>query len=109
DHAGNLYGVTAFGGANNEGAVYKIAKDGTFTTLYSFTAGADGGFLYGGLALDKGGNLYGSTVSYGANGAGTVFKLAPGGTLTTLYSFTGGPDGGSPEGHILPGGKISST
>jgi uncharacterized repeat protein (TIGR03803 family) len=105
DKAGNLYGVTAFGGASDEGTVYEIAGDGTFSTLYSFTAGADGGFLYGGLAIDKDGNLYGSTVSYGANGAGTVFKLAPGGTLTTLYNFTGGSDGGSPEGDMLRVGK----
>src|SRR5205823_10395277 len=101
DKAGNLYGVTAFGGTHGEGAVYEIAKDGTFTTLYNFTAGADGGFLYGGLAIDRDGNLYGSTVSSGAHGAGTVFELTPGGTLTTLYSFTGGTDGGSPEGDLL--------
>ena len=110
DRSGNLYGVTAFGGASNEGAVYEIARDGTFATLYSFTAGAAGGFLYGGLAIDKAGNLYGSTASYGANGAGTVFRLAPDGTLTTLYSFTGGTDGGAPEGDmLLKGTNLYST
>jgi uncharacterized repeat protein (TIGR03803 family) len=105
DKSGNLYGVTAFGGASDNGTVYEIAKDGTFTSLYSFTGGADGGFLYGGLAIDKDGNLYGSTVSGGANGQGTVFKLTPGGTPTTLYSFTGGTDGGSPEGDMLLAGN----
>jgi uncharacterized repeat protein (TIGR03803 family) len=85
--------------------VYKIASDGTFSTLYSFTGGADGGFLYGGLALDKNGNLYGSTVDGGANGFGTVFELASNGSLTTLYSFTGGADGASPEGDMLRVGK----
>ncbi len=105
DKAGNLYGVTAFGGASGNGAVYEVAKDGTFSTLYSFTGGTDGGFLYGGPAIDKKGNLYGSTVDDGASGAGTVFKLAPDGTLTTLYSFTGGADGGNPEGDMLLAGK----
>ncbi|HWA02233.1 MAG TPA: choice-of-anchor tandem repeat GloVer-containing protein [Rhizomicrobium sp.] len=105
DKAGNLYGVTAFGGASDNGAVYRIAPDGTFTTLYSFTGGADGGFLYGGLDIDKDGNLYGSTGNGGANGEGTVFKLAGDGTLTTLYSFTGGADGASPEGDMLRIGK----
>jgi uncharacterized repeat protein (TIGR03803 family) len=106
DRAGNLYGVTAFGGATDNGTVYKIAPDGTFTTLYSFTGGTDGGFLYGGLDRDNNNNLYGSTVDGGANGFGTVFKLAQNGTLTTLYSFTGGTDGGSPEGDMLQvGGK----
>jgi uncharacterized repeat protein (TIGR03803 family) len=105
DKAGNLYGVTAFGGASDNGAVYKIAANGTFTTLYSFTGGTDGGFLYGGLDIDADGNLYGSTVDGGANGQGTVFKLAPNGTLTTLYNFTGGADGGGPEGDMLLVGK----
>jgi uncharacterized repeat protein (TIGR03803 family) len=105
DDAGNLYGVTAFGGADDNGAVYKIASDGTYSTLYSFTGGADGGFLYGGLDIDKDGNLYGSTVDGGAHGAGTVFKLSPTGTLTTLYNFTGGTDGGGPEGDMLLAGK----
>jgi uncharacterized repeat protein (TIGR03803 family) len=106
DRHGNLYGVTAFGGANDQGSVYEIARDGTFTSLYSFTGKGDGGFLYGGLAIDRAGNLYGSTASYGANGQGTVFKLAPGGTLTTLYSFaSGSSDVGEPEGDMLLAGK----
>jgi uncharacterized repeat protein (TIGR03803 family) len=110
DSAGNLYGVTAFGGADDEGSVYKVASDGTFTSLYSFSGGADGGFLYGGLALDDAGNLYGSTVEGGSSDQGTVFKLAPDGTLTTLYNFTGGADGGSPEGDMTRvGPRLFST
>lgn len=106
DSAGNFYGVTAFGGSGGQGTVFKIAPDGTFTTLYNFTGGtADGGFLYGTVDSDKDGNLYGSTVDGGAHGYGTVFKLAPDGTLTTLYNFTGGTDGGGPEGDMLKAGK----
>jgi len=105
DRAGNLYGVTAFGGPYDEGTVYRIAKDGTFSTLYNFTGGSDGGFLYGGLAIDKDGNLYGSADSGGTPGSGTVFKLAPNGTLTVLYNFTGGTDGAYPEGDMLLIGK----
>lgn len=110
DKEGNLYGVTAFGGDNDNGSVYKLAPDGTLTTLYSFTGGDDGGFLYGGLDIDADGNLYGSTVDGGANASGTVFKLTQGGTLTTLYNFTGGTDGGGPEGDmLLVGKKLYST
>ncbi|HEX4079514.1 MAG TPA: choice-of-anchor tandem repeat GloVer-containing protein [Rhizomicrobium sp.] len=105
DKSGNLYGVTAFGGTTGDGTVYEISKKGAFTSLYSFTGGADGDFLYGGLAIDKKGNLYGSTDAGGANGAGTVFTFAPKGTLTTLYSFAGGTDVGSPEGDMLLVGK----
>ncbi|MBV9990089.1 MAG: hypothetical protein JOZ72_02260 [Alphaproteobacteria bacterium] len=105
DRDGNLYGVTAFGGASDNGSVYKLATDGTLTTLHSFTGGDDGGFLYGGLDIDKDGNLYGSTVDGGANGHGTVFKIATDGTLSTIYNFTGGADGGSPEGDMLVAGS----
>ncbi len=110
DSAGNLYGVTAFGGESGMGTVYKIASDGTFSTVYNFTGGADGGFLYGTVGIGKDGNLYGSTVVGGANSQGTVFKLTPAGTLTTLYNFTGGADGGSAKGDMLViGDKLYST
>jgi uncharacterized repeat protein (TIGR03803 family) len=110
DKAGNLYGVTAFGGDSDEGTIYKIAKDGTFTTLHHFSGGSDGGFLYGGLAIDKDGNLYGSADDGGSNGYGTVFRLAPDGNLTVLYNFTGGTDGRNPEGDmLLKGTSLYST
>ena len=35
------------------------------------------------------GNFYGTTLYGGANDWGTVFKLTPGGVLTTLVEFTG--------------------
>ncbi len=105
DSAGNFYGVTAFGGASGDGTVFKIAPDGTFATLYSFTGGDDGFIPYGRLARDGDGNLYGSTEAAGASRSGAVFKLAPDGILTTLYSFTGGADGSAPEGDMLLVGK----
>jgi uncharacterized repeat protein (TIGR03803 family) len=48
------------------------------------------------LALDSAGNLYGTTYGGGASNAGVVFKVAPTGRETVLYSFTGGADGGNP-------------
>ena len=41
------------------------------------------------------GNFYGTTAAGGANGNGTVFKITPSGTLTTLHSFDG-TDGSNP-------------
>jgi uncharacterized repeat protein (TIGR03803 family) len=41
------------------------------------------------------GNLYGTTVADGGNGS--VFKLTPRGRATTLYYFSGGSDGSSPN------------
>ena len=40
--------------------------------------------------MDSSGNLYGTTCAGGADGYGTVFKLAKGSdTITTLASFNG--------------------
>ncbi len=99
DARGNLYGTDG-GSASNDyaGAVFRLAPDGTVSTLYSFHGGADG---YGpsGLTLGKDGNFYGTT-AYGGNppylGYGTVFKLTPEGTETVLYAFKGGADGNAP-------------
>ncbi|HEY1612895.1 MAG TPA: choice-of-anchor tandem repeat GloVer-containing protein [Rhizomicrobium sp.] len=107
DKAGNLYGVTNSGGTKETGTVFKLTQKGTLTTLYNFTGGADGGYPTGGLALDSAGNLYGATnlAGNGTTPFGTVFRLAPDGTLTTLYTFTGGNDGGYPAGNVLLHGK----
>ena len=108
---GNFYGTTAEGGTYgtgsvNSGTVFEITPGGTLTTLFSFD-GTDGGWVTAGLIQGTDGNLYGTTNVGGAGsveyGAGTVFKITPGGALTTLYSFcleTGCPDGSNPGGLI---------
>jgi uncharacterized repeat protein (TIGR03803 family) len=70
------------------------------TVLYSFTGGADGSNPYGALIEDVSGNLYGTAVEGGAKGVGTVFKLAPDGTETVLWSFSGA-DGSYPEAGLI--------
>ncbi|HTT84224.1 MAG TPA: choice-of-anchor tandem repeat GloVer-containing protein [Rhizomicrobium sp.] len=95
DSAGNLYGTTWAGGANEGGDVFELAPDGTETVLYNFCSQpncSDGDGPYAGLLRDSQGNLYGTTSIGGANGScsngcGTVFKLAPDGTETVLYNF----------------------
>jgi len=101
DGAGNLYGTTEFGGADNYGVVSKLAPDGTETVLYSFTRGSDGEYPYAGLIMDSSGNLYGTTGFGGADGAGVIFKLAPNGTETVLHSFAGGSDGSYPQAGLI--------
>ena len=50
------------------------------------------------------GNFYGTTSQVGLNGLGTVFKITPAGTLTTLNNFTqGGSTGSSPYGGLVQG------
>src|ERR1022692_1836642 len=87
---GDLYGTTYYGGTNGGGTVFKITQGGTLTTLYSFcsqTNCTDGDGPIAGLVQAANGDFFGTTSSGGANGYGTVFKITPGGTLTTLYSF----------------------
>lgn len=67
----------------------------TFTTLYNFTGGADGGYPSGGLVQDTAGSLYGTTADGGSSGYGTVFKLDTAGKETVLHSFKGA-DGSYP-------------
>lgn len=88
---GDFYGTTYLGGSKNEGTVFKITPTGTFTTLHSFcsqTGCADGENPFAVLVLGTDGNLYGTTLGGGGGkGFGTVFKITPSGTLTTLHSF----------------------
>jgi uncharacterized repeat protein (TIGR03803 family) len=69
----------------------------TLTTLFSFD-GTDGGTPQAGLVQATNGDLYGTTWNDGTYGWGTVFKITPGGTLTTLYDF--GTDGLHPYGLV---------
>jgi uncharacterized repeat protein (TIGR03803 family) len=101
DKDGNLYGTTSQGGGSPFGTVFKLATDGTETVLHAFTGGDDGGSPDAAVIMDTAGNLYGTTLSGGASGAGTVFKLARDGTETVMYSFTGGTDGADPEAPLL--------
>jgi uncharacterized repeat protein (TIGR03803 family) len=96
DTAGNLYGVTAAGGASGAGTVFKVDSSGSETLLYSFSGGSDGGDPDSVLLLDSQGNLYGTTANGGSSdvcdgGCGTVFELSPqsGGNWaeTVVYSF----------------------
>jgi len=93
---GNLYGVTASGGAFGYGTVFKFAGVGSPVTLHNFD-GTDGSGAFG-LVQASNGDFYGAT-SYGANfiectgnGCGTVFKMTPSGTFTTLHDFCSQPD-----------------
>jgi uncharacterized repeat protein (TIGR03803 family) len=102
---GNLYGTTVGGGANNDGTVFVFdPSSGIKTTLYNFcskAACADGGGPNGSLVTDASGNLYGTTLGGGSNLLGTVFKVDTSGHETVLHSFTGSPDGASPNGSLV--------
>jgi uncharacterized repeat protein (TIGR03803 family) len=99
-----LYGTVLDGGPSGQGAVFELAAPAvkgqawTYSVLYGFSGGADGGKPYANVIFGKSGVLCGTTGLGGAGGFGTVFELVPGKsgapwTEKVLYSFGGGPDG----------------
>lgn len=88
DKAGNLYGATLQGGLGaveaNSGTVFEMTRNmssGKWSekVLYAFCSQSnctDGSFPNGGVTVDSGGNIYGTTTSGGLNGGGTVFRLS---------------------------------
>jgi uncharacterized repeat protein (TIGR03803 family) len=106
---GNFYGATSGGGPSVNGTVFKITRDGAMTTLYNFS-GPDGAWPTAGLVLATDGNFYGTTYLGGAErfgGGGTVFKITPAGSLTTLHSFSVNDahlvDGSNPNAPLVQG------
>lgn len=117
---GSFYGVTQYGGSNNcwfctlypgygcgdpcflgYGTVFKLTPQGILTNLYAFSAGPDGAFPAAGLLQGSDRYLYGTTTGY-TNNWGSVFKISTDGTtFVTLHTFSGGIDGGSPEGTLI--------
>lgn len=93
DSAGNLYGMTEYGGTGlcrpfsdqaftnlNCGVVYKLSQSGGSWTESIVSNFARGGghavFPSGGLLFDKAGDLFGTSLA-GGNGYGTIFELHP--------------------------------
>lgn len=138
DKAGNLYGVTVYGGdlscpimiqdVPGCGVVFKMdAATGKETVLYKFKGGKDGAAptAGSGLLTDADGNLYGvaqfggefgQACEVGENqddyGCGTIFKLASNGTFTLLHDFNNdGTEGVTPNGGLVsdPSGNLYGT
>ena len=122
---GNFYGMTALGGANNGGTIFRISSSGAFAVLHTFDGGAGGGRPYGPLMQGSDGNFYGTTQFGGGNlshcvsegcGAGVAFKITPSGAYTVLHAFTGSltPDLTSPsrtasDGYRPAGGLLQAS
>jgi hypothetical protein len=109
DSAGNLYGSTCCGDGTG-GTIFELSPAGgswTFNLLYSYNNNSGLG-PWGNLVRDSAGNLYGASVFNGLYGQGVVFKLTPtngGWVYTSVHDFTGGTDGGWPEGGLAIDGE----
>ncbi|MEO5914553.1 MAG: choice-of-anchor tandem repeat GloVer-containing protein [Luteolibacter sp.] len=106
---GNFYGTTSGGGTSGLGTVFKMTPAGEMTWVKEFTGiggGTKGAVPKAGLVRGSDGNFYGTTSGGGALGFGTVFKITPGGLLTTLAEFTGtagDKKGSSPQSSLVRG------
>ena len=107
DAAGDLFGMSR---SNGDDTVFEIAKTSTGyartpTVLATFSGDAG----YGpqpGLLVDTAGDLFGTTVYGGVNGAGTVFEIAKTSTdyasaPTVLVSFNYYVDGSYPQAGLI--------
>ncbi len=92
---GDFYGTTP------EATIFKVTPTGVFNQLASFESNledSDTTFIQGGLLQGGDGNFYGTTTFGGVgpfSGNGTIFKMTPGGVLTTVYEFGTNPDDGT--------------
>jgi len=105
---GLLYGTTSAGGTYGYGTVFSLQPPATTckttfcpwheTVLHSFTSTGDGiQPEFGDLAIDRSGNIYGTTLYGGRTNQGVVFKLSRSGSgwmESVLWSFTCQDDGG---------------
>lgn len=95
DSAGNLYGVSASGGAGARGVIFKLAPQigeqrWTETVLHSFCSlanCADGSNSLSGLVADASGNLFGTAWNHGGNGGGVLFQVTPDGSYSVVHDF----------------------
>jgi uncharacterized repeat protein (TIGR03803 family) len=112
---GDFYGTTRNAGAYGPyyGTIFKITPSGKLTTVYSFCSQieksgcTDGANPYAGLVQATNGDFFGTTEDGGTGGVGTVFKITPGGALTTLYSFC--PQIGCTDGRYPYAGLVQAS
>ena len=111
--AGNVvYGLTQFGGANNDGVLYSIQPNGTYLVVHSFTGKTDGAEPSS-LLISTSGTLVGSTQLGGTfnrictSGCGNVFEYVPSAKkFSVVYLFSGFSGNGGEIGSIGPGPTV---
>jgi uncharacterized repeat protein (TIGR03803 family) len=113
---GIFYGTTIVGGNGGYGTIFKVTTNGNLTPLFSFAplvadgyvgTNATGASSDGGLTLGTDGNFYGTTVSGGSGGAGTVFMFATNGAFVPFFYFAPVTVGNGPNADGAQPGQLT--
>jgi uncharacterized repeat protein (TIGR03803 family) len=103
DSHGNVFGNTAFGGANgaDRGTVFEVSPAGggqfTYSVIYTFCPGENcsnqgGGEPLAGVTLDGQGNVYGANAAGGLHSEGAVYELSPPQLIATATALVTSPN-----------------
>lgn len=97
---GYFYGTTYAGGGSNAGIVFKINSSKNFIVLHEFDGDGGGANPYASLIQGSDGYFYGTTMTGGISGFGTVFGLDSAGNFSVLHEFNG-TDGAFPYAELV--------
>jgi uncharacterized repeat protein (TIGR03803 family) len=101
---GKMYGMTAFGGDNGVGIIFKYDPQNTtnpFTKVFNFNSATTGANPSGSLLEATNGLLYGITCNGGLNSMGTLFKFNPSNSNFTKILDFDNAKGGSASGSLI--------
>ena len=99
---GNFYGTTVGGGIFDDGVIYRLDGDLTYTVLYELFSFYDGAAPEAGLTVGADGELYGLTTTGGSYNAGTLFKFdLSAGYPEVLHQFDPDNEGGTPKASLV--------
>ena len=97
---GSFLGTSYLGGTNGKGTLFRVTPAGAEAVVWSFGGSGDGAYPTGALILGRDGNYYGMAGQGGANNAGAVYRITPGGAESVIHSFNG-MDAEDPAGSLL--------
>ncbi len=99
---GMMYGMSNFGGVNNQGLIFRYDYVNNITTKLVDFNGTNGAYPKTDLMQASNGKLYGMTYEGGVYNAGVIFEYdIVNNTHTVLYSFDGGVNGSNPKGSFM--------